>query len=161
MYSSEVYSLKASDRDIALKKGASLSSFLPSALSLNKKKKNQASLNFSLLITETSHVSQKKPAQSEEFLLDILYVQARKFVSLIEDPLWKNICSEVIKIMGPLSVLKIWESCLGAFAAQDPLMEIHCKNEDTAQFFQQYAFVILGNLQNYFPSIKCLKIKIN
>jgi hypothetical protein len=86
-------------------------------------------------------------------------VKVKDCISQIADPLWKDICMNLLSIMGPISVLKIWESKLGEFSSQDKHIDITCKTEESAAFAQQYNFVILGSLQRYFPALKQLRVK--
>ena len=88
------------------------------------------------------------------------YDKANKFLSTIEDPLWKHVCDYIINMMGPASLLRIEDSTLGEISSQDQSIEVHCKSEETAQFIQQYDFIILGSLQPYFPTLKELRVKI-
>lgn len=88
------------------------------------------------------------------------YSQVKHCLSLIKDPLWKSICTEMIEMMGPSAVLKMWDSCLGSFSYQHKTMSIYCQTQKVAQFVRQYSFVILGSLQRYFPMMKDLKVKI-
>jgi hypothetical protein len=88
------------------------------------------------------------------------YSQAKHRVSLIEDPLWKSVCAEMVDMMGPLAVLKMWNSSLGAFSHQHKTINLYCQTEEIAQFIHQYSFVVLGSLQRYFPMMKDLQIKI-
>ena len=84
--------------------------------------------------------------------------QVQYYLSLINDPLWEKVCRHVEDMMGPLSVVKIWECKLGLFSSEEHNIEIHCNTEDAAQFLRKYAFVILGELKQYFPALKELKI---
>ncbi len=98
--------------------------------------------------------------QSIEILFDDSHSHAKRCISLIEDPLWKHVCTEVMNIMGPASVIKIWNSTLGALSSHDKLLDLYCQTEESAQYVQQYAFVILGSLQQYFPALKELTVRI-
>jgi len=64
-------------------------------------------------------------------------------------------------IMGPPSVLKIWNSALGSLSFQDKMIDLYCQTEDVAQFIQCYDFIILGSLQHYFPALKELRVHSN
>ena len=86
------------------------------------------------------------------------YAQVNECLSLISDPLWQNVCEDLLKIMGPASVLKIWKSQLGEFLLGEKTLDFTCETAEAAAFVQQYDFVILGSLQRYFPSLKSLKI---
>lgn len=92
--------------------------------------------------------------------IDEIQHHAQYCLSLIEDPLWKFVCTDITDMMGPSAVLKIWNSSLGSFSYQDKTIEVYCHAEEIAQFIRQYSFVILGSLQRYFPAMKDLKIKI-
>lgn len=87
------------------------------------------------------------------------YTRAAYCISRIGDPLWQNICLDLMDMMGPVSVLKIWKSKLGNLDFPDKGFEIICETEEIAIFVQQYDFVILGSLQRYFPTLKQLRAK--
>ena len=107
------------------------------------------------------NVSQKlsqKEAQTQSALFDEAYSQAKHRISLIKDPLWKHVCTEVINMMGPLSVLKVWNSRLRTLSPQEKMIELSCQTEESAQFLEQYDFVIISILQQYFPTLKELRV---
>lgn len=122
--------------------------------------KQKSSLNLSSTKQHSAYLVSQKSSQKEKMSADDIQSLANHYISLIEDPLWKRVCSEVAKMMGPLSILKLWESQLGTFSSQNKAIDIQCKTKDEAQFVQKYAFVILGSLQPYFPTVKNLKVKI-
>ncbi len=62
-------------------------------------------------------------------------------------------------MMGPLSVLKIWDSRLGVLSSQDKNVYLYRKTEEDFDFIQQYSFIILGSLQKYFPMVNKLHLK--
>ncbi len=103
----------------------------------------------------------KPMPEDKEASIGDIHQQVNHFISLIEDPLWKSICTEMIDMMGASAVLKIYSSRLGSFSPQHKTIDLYCQTEETAQFTRQYSFVILGSLQRYFPTVKDLKIKIN
>jgi len=84
--------------------------------------------------------------------------QAQHYISLIEDPLWKYVCKEVVHIMGPTSALKLWDIRLGDLSPHDQEAHLYCSTEEIVQFVQQYAFIFMGALHNYFPNIRNLII---
>ncbi len=88
------------------------------------------------------------------------YEKANKFLSTLQDPLWKHVCDYIINMMGPASLLRIEGSSLGEIHSQGQSVEILCTSEETAQFIQQYDFVILGSLEPYFPTLKELRVKV-
>ncbi|MBA3814338.1 MAG: hypothetical protein H0X26_07620 [Alphaproteobacteria bacterium] len=101
----------------------------------------------------------QEEAPNHDTLLQDDYTRATSCISQIIDPLWKNICADLLHIMGPASILKIWKSELGEFSSSDKHIDITCETEETAAFVQQYDFVILGSLQRYFSGLKQLRAK--
>ena len=106
------------------------------------------------------HEFEQELLYSDQMSFEEAYSQAKHCVSLIEDPLWKSVCTEMVNMMGPLAVLKIWNSSLGTFSHQQKTINLYCQTEKIAQFIHQYSFVVLGSLQRYFPMMKDLQIKI-
>lgn len=86
------------------------------------------------------------------------YNKAKACLSTIQDPLWYHVCEEIITIMGPASLLKLWNSHLGEVSSNGTSIEIHCRTEEASLFVQEYAFVILGCLKPYFPTLKKLNV---
>ena len=80
--------------------------------------------------------------------------QANHHLSLIQDTLWKKVCIDVAHTMGQFSVLILWNTRLENISSQDKVANIYCSTEGAAQFLDQYAFVILGSLRQYFPALK-------
>jgi hypothetical protein len=80
--------------------------------------------------------------------------------SLIEDPLWKSVCSEMTDLMGSSPIQKMLDSKLGAFCSESKSINLCCPTDEAEQFVNQYSFLILGSLQRYFPAIKTLKTKV-
>ena len=122
--------------------------------------KQKSNLTLSSTKQHSAYLVSHKSSQKEKMSAEDIQSLANHYISLIEDPLWKRVCSEVARIMGPFSILKLWESQLGTFSKHNQSIDIKCKTKDEAQFIQQYAFVILGSLQHYFPTVKNLKVKI-
>ncbi len=84
--------------------------------------------------------------------------QVQYYLSLIDDPLWEKVCRHVEDMMGPISVVKIWECKIGSFSSEEHSIEINCRTEEAGQFLKKYAFVIMGGLKQYFPALKELNI---
>jgi hypothetical protein len=166
MHRLETSSHKASKLSFALRKTSvahkapSLSNAYSPIKKELKHQKSRSSLDFCLSENTDSPIDLYSSTPMTDLVVDIYYAQARQSLSRIEDPLWKCVCGEVIKMMGPLAVLKIWDSQLGSFSTYSQDIEIYCKTEDAAQFVQQYAFVILEGLRGYFPTIKNLSVKM-
>ncbi|MBL8677338.1 MAG: hypothetical protein JNJ47_08020 [Alphaproteobacteria bacterium] len=100
------------------------------------------------------------PIKKLELSLEDSHSQVKSCLSRIQDPLWKSVCTEMVDIMGPSSVYKIWNSKLGAYCAEGKTMEFYCPTVEVAQFINQYSFLIIGSLQRYFPILRHLKVKV-
>lgn len=85
-------------------------------------------------------------------------IQAEKQTSLIEDPLWKQVCTDLVKMLGSFPTARIEDCKLEDLSGQDKVANICCSSEDTAQFLEEYVFVILESLRQYFPALKELRI---
>ena len=99
--------------------------------------------------------------QSKKRSWDDVQSYAKHCVSLIEDPLWKKVCTELINMMGPESVLKIWNSNLGSLSSRTKTIDLSCQTKETAKLIQQYDFVILEILRRYFPALKEVRVCSN
>jgi hypothetical protein len=125
----------------------------PLRTTFKQKKPVLKSSYFPSVVRKTTHLPDVQKIEDT-------YAQIQHNISFIEDPLWKHICKEVIHIMGPISVLKIWDIQLGDLSPHDQEAELYCPTIESAQFVQQYDFVILGSLQKFFPVVRALKVKI-
>ena len=135
----------------------------PSPPRFNKKDPSQESMA-NLTFSSSKEIGvplllPQKQSQNATVLLEDDLTKATNCLSLIEDPLWKHVCRDVLNMMGALSLLKIWESTLGEISFQSKNIEIFCTTEEIATFIQQYDFVILGSLRSYLPALKKLRIK--
>lgn len=128
---------------------------------LSPLRKSQLKPKLSCSKNGSHHEFEQELLYSDQMSFEEAYSQAKYRVSLIEDPLWKSVCAEMVDMMGPLAVLKMWNSSLGSFSYQHRAMGLYCQTEEIAEFIHQYSFVILGSLQRYFPMIKDLKITVN
>lgn len=121
------------------------------------------SKNKSSLSSSTNKLFSSFPqrhSQGKKISFDETYFQAKQCITLIEDPLWKQVCTECIDMMGPAPVLKIWSSSLGSLTPETKTMDLSCPTKEAAQLIQQYDFVILGMLRRYFPTLNELRIEI-
>lgn len=127
---------------------------------LFRMKKSSSQQRIPSLRNELSRAMFKKVPQDQKINSIIDKSHDHNCISLIKDPLWKSVCSEMIGTMGPASVQKIWNSKLGSYCSGDKSIGLCCPTDETAQFISQYSFLILGSLQRYFPAIKTLKTKV-
>jgi hypothetical protein len=121
---------------------------------------HKLNIRFTHLKNNISPIFLQEEAPRHNPLLQDDYANAKNCISRISDPLWQDICRDLLNMMGPSSVLKIWKSTLGEFSSQDKSLDLICETEETLEFMKQYDFVILGSLQRYFPALKELRMKV-
>ena len=74
-------------------------------------------------------------------------------VAIPRDPLWNNICGEVIHLMGP-AARALYQCILESVSADDREINLYCQTDQLARFVQKYDFLILAALNKYFPFLK-------
>ncbi len=121
-----------------------------------QKHSSGSALTFSM--NEFSPSFSQEHFQNKEVSFDKIQSQGRQYISLIEDPLWKQVCIEFINMMGSHFIPKIWDSRLGSLSPYDTSTSLYCQTEEVTWFAQQYSFVIVGILQRYFPTLKELRV---
>ncbi len=131
-----------------------------SAIKKGVREKYRPTLTLVSAKNELPSLFSQEVLQSKKALTGNPQSQAEHCIALIEDPLWKQVCTEFLAMMGPLSVLKIWNSRLGAISPRYKTIHIDCKTEEESEFIQKYSFVILGSLQAYFPAVKSLIVRV-
>ncbi len=136
---------------------------LASVSSINSKSMEEHKINLEVALSAKTiflflRYSEKIP-QELNVSLRVEYTKAEECLSTIEDPLWRRICQDVMIMMGPASLLKIWECTLGEVYSQNKSIDIYSPTEKAAQFINQYSFVIFGSLKPYFPALKQISVK--
>lgn len=81
-------------------------------------------------------------------------------LALIEDPLWRHIYCDTLRTIGPVAK-QIWQVQLGPLSPIDRTIDLYCHTLEIAQILQQYNFIILDSLRQYFPSLKKIRVEIN
>lgn len=89
--------------------------------------------------------------------------QAKHHISLIEDPLWKRVCADLVRMLGvkmmeSFPTVRLWDCRLDDLSGRDKIVTIYCLTEHTAQFLEQYVFIVLDGLHQYFPALKEIRI---
>lgn len=128
-----------------------------STVSVKKTRPNTMNLIFTN--EDLYHEALFKRNKTDNLLLKENIDNIEECISCIKDPLWKKICTDLICVMGPASVLKIWKSQLGEICPQGKGIDIMCETEEIAKFVGQYDFVILGSLHQYLPFLSHLRVK--
>lgn len=85
---------------------------------------------------------------------------AQKCLHQIDDPLWKYVCNELLSMMGPSSVVKLWDCKLNFSCPGEKGISISCSDPDSADFIEKYDFVILNVLKKYFSSVNKVNVEI-
>ena len=127
---------------------------------IQKRPKHSSNLTFPLSTHGFSSSFPQELYENQKISSDEANYKAKQFISHIEDPLWKKVCTELINMMGPVSVLKVWNSTLGPLSPENKSIELACKAKEAAHFIQQYDFVILSILRRYFPTLNELRVEV-
>lgn len=130
------------------------------SLSPTKKLEHSLKLNISSPKKDFSFEILRESTQINQVSFEDLESQAKHCLSLIKDPLWKSVCAEMADLMGFSYIQRMWDSKLGTFCFKDKSINLCCPTEETAQFINQYSFLVLGSLQRYFPTVRTLKTKV-
>ena len=103
-------------------------------------------------------ISQK--ADIDNQAISLAY-QAQQCISLIEDPLWKHVCTELMNMMGPFSVLVLWDSQITFSFPATQGISISCQHQESADLIQQYDFLIIEILRKYFSTLSEVKVEVS
>jgi len=91
-------------------------------------------------------------------MADAAQIQAKIHLCLVEDPLWKQVCTDLVKMLGDVPTARLEDCKLEDLSGHDKVANIRCSTEDIAQFLEDYVFVVLESLRQYFPALKELRI---
>ena len=103
----------------------------------------------------TSHIPENKGVLP--LSLSAIY-RDHKASPPIEDPLWELVCTKTFHLMG--SAARPIRNCQpGTISHQNEFIDLNCQTEEAIQFGQQFDFIILGILKQYFPALKEVRVK--
>jgi hypothetical protein len=97
-------------------------------------KKLELKLNLALTKSHSFFNISKNSIQMNQISYEGSESQAQHCLSRIEDPLWKSVCTEMMDVMGPSSVCKIWNGELGSYCSERKSIDLYCPTEEIAQF---------------------------
>jgi len=63
-----------------------------------------------------------------------------------------------VKMIGSFPTVRLWDCRLDDLSGRDEIASIYCSTEHTAQFLEQYVFIVLDSLHQYFPALKEIRI---
>ncbi len=95
-----------------------------------------------------------------EFALQHYKLQAHKGISQIKDPLWKRVCEDLLKMLGPVAFKDFWKISLIDISREGRKAHFACPSEILAESIQKYHFVIIEALKKYYPSLFAIETRV-
>lgn len=110
--------------------------------------------------------SSEKPIEDDysllsEETLNKYKANAELKVSQIQDPLWQNVCDDILRILGPLAFKDLWKIKFISVSVEGKMAYFSCPNETLALTLQHYHFVIIGALKKFYPFLSSIEVEIS
>lgn len=87
--------------------------------------------------------------------------EAEEGIAQISDPLWRRICIDVLRTLGPVAFQDLWKTQLVTVSSEGRRAYLVCSDSLTAKIIEQYHFVIIEALKQYYPFLSTLEIEIS
>ncbi|MBS0271434.1 MAG: hypothetical protein JSR85_02160 [Proteobacteria bacterium] len=72
-------------------------------------------------------------------------------IARIKDPLWRRVCVDLLKILGPAAFKDLWKIKLIQVSSEGRKACLTCPTESLAETIEKYHFVIIDVLKKYYP----------
>lgn len=95
-----------------------------------------------------------------EVALHNFKTEAETGISQIQDPLWRRVCSDVLRTLGPVAFKNLWKTNLVSVSPRERRACITCPSQDIAEAVENYHFVIMGALKKFYPFLFSIETKI-
>ncbi len=97
---------------------------------------------------------------SEETLCEY-QTAAETGVSQIQDPLWRRVCIDVLRMLGPVAFNDLWKTNLISISPKEKRAYLNCPTQDIAATVENYHFVIMDALKKFYPFLFSIETEIN
>jgi hypothetical protein len=84
----------------------------------------------------------------------------RKGMSEIQDPLWRRICGSILSILGPTAFADLWKTKLIRISPEGKVAYLSCPNQEVAETIENYHFVVMGALKEFYPYLSSIETEI-
>lgn len=86
--------------------------------------------------------------------------EAEAGIAQIKDPLWRRVCVDLLKILGPVAFKDLWQIKLMQFSSKERRAFLVCPNKILAETIEKYHFVILDALKKFYPALFSVETEI-
>lgn len=106
----------------------------------------------------------KKASPSKSGLLlapdpHIHMMEAKKGIAQIKDPLWRRVCADILKVLGPVAFKDLWNTQLKSISPDGKRAFLTCSTQAIAITLEEYHFVIIGALKEFYPFLSSIEIE--
>ena len=103
---------------------------------------------------------------SNEFSLsqETLYkytTEAEIGISQIQDPLWRRVCLDIFRILGPVAFKDLWKANLTSISPKERRAYLTCPTQAIAEAVENYHFVVMGALKKFYPFLFSIETEIS
>ncbi len=122
-----------------------------------------ASAGFKKFLIE--HFEEEQPFSNDfplsEWILHKYKTEAEEGISQISDPLWKRVCIDVLRVLGPVAFKDMWKINLISISPERKKAYLACPTRAIAEVTEIYHFVIIDALKKFYPSLFSLEIELS
>ncbi|OJW51064.1 MAG: hypothetical protein BGO67_12085 [Alphaproteobacteria bacterium 41-28] len=88
-------------------------------------------------------------------------IEAETGISQIQDPLWRRVCLDVLRVLGPVAFKDLWKTNLMSISPRERRAYLACPTQGIADTVENYHFVIMGALKKFYPFLFSLETEIS
>ena len=96
-----------------------------------------------------------------EWVLHKYEVEAEEGISQIQDPLWRRVCIDVLRVLGPIAFKDLWKINLTSISPERRKAYLACPTQAIAETIENYHFVIIDALKKFYPSLLSIETEIS
>lgn len=86
--------------------------------------------------------------------------EAETGITHIKDPLWRRVCIDLLKILGPNAFKDLWKIKLMQVSSEGRKACLACPTEALAETIEKYHFVIIDALKKFYPFLFSIETEI-
>ena len=87
--------------------------------------------------------------------------EAEAGISQIQDPLWRRVCLDILRILGPVAFKDLWKTNLMSISPKERRAYLACPTRSIAETVENYHFVIMGALKKFYPFLFSIETEIS
>lgn len=108
----------------------------------------------------TQDLQETSMNELKEWTLDRCEVEATEGISQIQDPLWRRVCIDVLRILGPAAFKNLWKIKLCHVSPEGKKAYLVSPTLDLAETIENYNFVVIEALKKFYPALLFLETKV-